>query len=431
MTTSISEYSMLRKYQNSVRPELMKAMSEEDTAIRFFLFGDDVYMARNLLDGKFVPYASVVMLCARDVLFRSINDLPPNLVSELKIDDELIIPADFPEDRADFDSIHYETSVDRHKVDLNAYYKKFHIWTDVPTLRFGILAAAALVIPMLLIVILFFYREVTKPTRTLLEANKKLEAGERGYTITEMPGNAEFRELTTQFNHTSTEMKNQFEQLYLEQQALQQARIKTLQSQINPHFLNNTLEVINWEARMADNEKISSMIEALSTMLNAALDRDNEGMIPLRQELQYVDAYLYIIHERLGERFHSEKEIDPEVEDVMIPRLFLQPIVENAVEHDITIRGEGSIRIRASRSGDDILLETIHSGALSDSDRENIRRIIEQTDTGGDTSVGLRNVAQRMKLIYGDKGSMAYREADGFVCFQLRFPAGKQEKTLI
>ena len=77
-------------------------------------------------------------------------------------------------------------------------------------------------------------------------------------------------------------MKHQFEQAVEEQQALQQAKIKALQSQINPHFLNNTLEVINWEARIAGNDRISEMIEALATMLNATLNRDEQSRIPLR-----------------------------------------------------------------------------------------------------------------------------------------------------
>ena len=75
-----------------------------------------------------------------------------------------------------------------------------------------------------------------------------------------------------------------------------------LQSQINPHFLNNTLEIINWEARLSDNRKVSAMIEALSTMLEATLNRKKRHMVALSEELSYVDAYLYIISQRLGER---------------------------------------------------------------------------------------------------------------------------------
>ncbi len=146
----------------------------------------------------------------------------------------------------------------------------------------------------------------------------------------------------------SSELKNQFERSYLEQQALQQARVKALQSQINPHFLNNTLEVINWEARLSGDERVSAMIEALSVMLNAALDRDGRSMIPLREELSYVDAYLYIIRERLGDRLVIEREIDETMLDEMVPRLIFQPLVENAVEHDLTARHGGPRRSAVS-----------------------------------------------------------------------------------
>lgn len=415
ITSSIPEYSTLRNYRESVRPVLMNAMSEEDTAIRFFLIEEDVYMARNLLDGKFIPYASVVMMCAKDVLFRSVYNLPANHLTELKIDDEVIIPSKTAMTESEYHLVRVAEKVDRHDVEIKAAYARFNIWNDVPTLKYGILAAAALGIPMLLTAILFFYRQVTKPTNTLLKANEILREGERGYQIKEIPGNEEFRELTAQFNITSSELKNQFEQIYLEQQALQQAKIKTLQSQINPHFLNNTLEVINWEARMSENDKVSSMIEALSTMLDAALDRDNKGMIPLRQEIQYVDAYLYIIHERLGDRFKVEKEIDQDIENVMVPRLILQPIVENAVEHDITPRGEGLIRIRAYRENETIMLETVHSGQLTDKDKINIEKILKTTLPENESTIGLQNVIQRLQLIYGTTSGFTYEESEGMI----------------
>ena len=77
-------------------------------------------------------------------------------------------------------------------------------------------------------------------------------------------------------------------------------RLKALQSQINPHFLNNTLEIINWKARLSGNEEVSEMIGALSVMMNATMNRDNEMFVPLSEELCYVDAYLTIIRQRFG-----------------------------------------------------------------------------------------------------------------------------------
>lgn len=422
ITPGVQAYTTIRNYRNTVEPLLLKEMETAETLIRFFLIDDELYMARNLLDGKFSPYAAVIMQCKKDVLFRSFVDLPYDPSPEIRIDGDVIVPANSIQSDLEYRFVSVSGAVDNHDINVRAAYPKFSIWKDVPSLKYAVLGAAGLVIPLLVIAILYFYRQVTRPTDVLLMASEQVRSGHRGYVITEMPGNEEFRQLTTQFNTMSTELKNQFDQLYEEQKALQLAKIRTLQSQINPHFLNNTLEVINWEARMAEDEKVSAMIEALSTMLDAALDRDGRGMIPLSEEIRYVDAYLYIIHERLGDRFSAEKEIDAAMESVMVPRLILQPIVENAVEHDITPRGGGSIRIRACRENGLILLETVHSGELSDEDRKNIHEIITSEGYSGKANVGLVNVAQRLKLIYKEQGCIKFYEEDGFITFRLSFP---------
>ncbi|MBR6089693.1 MAG: histidine kinase, partial [Anaerolineaceae bacterium] len=303
ISPGFSEYSTLRNYRGNTEPLIMEKMAQEDTAIRFFVFNNELYIARNLLDGKFIPYASVVMLCNEQILFSSFEDLPRGVVIEIGIDGESLAFGDAPEPESDHNFMEFSSEISGHTVSVTSAFRKFHVWKEVPSLKYGILCAVFLGLPMLLTAAVFFHRQISKPTQNLLEGSEHVIAGERGYNIGEIPGNLEFRQLTERFNTLSAELKNQFEQLYQEQQALQRAKIKTLQSQINPHFLNNTLEVINWEARMADNEKVSAMIEALSTMLEAPLDRDGKGMIPLSQEIRYVDAYLYIIQERLGDRF--------------------------------------------------------------------------------------------------------------------------------
>ena len=129
--------------------------------------------------------------------------------------------------------------------------------------------------------------------------------------------------------------------------AQKESEYLALQNQINPHFLNNTLEIINWEARLADDVKVCQMLEALSTMLSAAMDRKHRPLIHLSEEMMYVDAYLFIIRERLGKRLTVEKEISPETLDCYVPRLVLQPLLENAVEHGINPVQKGTIIVRA------------------------------------------------------------------------------------
>lgn len=201
-------------------------------------------------------------------------------------------------------------------------------------------------------------------------------------------------------------------QAELQQQMLysNEDKLNALQSQINPHFLNNTLEIINWEARMAGDDRVSAMIEALSTMMGAVLDRDGRNQIPLKEELSYVDAYLFIINERLGGRLQVEREIEEGAAKIPVPRLILQPIVENAVEHDITPNRGGKLTLRACQTEQEVTLEVFHEGTMTEKDRENIRRICSDAPLEK-RRVGLRNVYKRMKLLYGDRGGLTVEEA--------------------
>ena len=135
-----------------------------------------------------------------------------------------------------------------------------------------------------------------------------------------------------------------------------------------------------------------------------------------------MDAYLYIIRERLGEGVRITKEIAPAALDQMIPRLILQPIVENAVEHDITPRHGGRLCVRAYCTEDRMILEVEHDGKLTDADRENIRRLLssETTEKG---QVGLKNVYRRLKLLYGEEGNLTIEEVtSGSILARISFP---------
>ena len=128
-------------------------------------------------------------------------------------------------------------------------------------------AIALLLIPLMASVFLFFHRKINRPVNLLTAASNRIEQGEFGVQVEERKmGSAELEYLGGQFNRMSGQLQNQFERIYREELALRDARIMALQSQINPHFLGNTLEVINWEARLAGDVKVSMMLEALSTI---------------------------------------------------------------------------------------------------------------------------------------------------------------------
>lgn len=428
--------SMLRDYRQNTEPKLLESMRDVDTGIFLFEQGGELYVARNLLDVHFKPYATVIMLCDSQVLFQSLDGLSRLGRVELSMDETLLLSADEgimelkqsqgpPEGH-----VQVEMSTDGHDFVLAVSIPDFSLWREMPGIKTAVLLACLLALPMLLLVILLFYRHVSHPVETLVDAASKVQKGERGYMIEEIPRNTEFQKLYSHFNDMSSELKSQFDRSYQEQQALQQAKIKALQSQINPHFLNNTLEVINWEARIAGNERVSAMIEALSVMLDAALDRNDRGLIQLREELSYVDAYLYIIKERLGERLKIEKSIDETMLEEVIPRLILQPIVENAVEHDISARRGGTLCLRAYRDKACMVLEVEHDGSMSDEDRQSIRRLLAGGGQREKGQVGLCNVQERLGLLYGSLGRLSIEETDrATILARVEFPAQLGQNT--
>lgn len=412
---------------------ILEAMADADTAIRFLLLDGELYMARNLLDSSFTAYATVVMMLDAGQFFGPLDAL--SMVSDLQItlgdclfqiseQGQLSVPTE-PGDQTS--QVTFTAPVDGHPFSVTARMEEYNLWEDNPWLRWTVAVATLLILPLLIVVIVLFTRHVSGPMQVLAQANIRMQSGERGYQITKQPPNVEFEKLYTHFNEMSAELKNQFERSYLEQQATQRAQIKALQSQINPHFLNNTLEIINWEARLADNERVSAMIEALSTMLNAALDRDGLTQIPLKEELGYVDAYLYIIQERLGEGFRVHKEIDQSILEQSVPRLILQPIVENAVEHDITARHGGNLWVRAFRKDARMVLEVEHDGTMTEEDRQNIRTLLADASPEGN-QVGLQNVHQRLRLIYAEQASLDMEETtNGTILARIGFPVLKKE----
>ena len=429
LSSGTAGYDLLQACRDS-EAMILERMANADTDICFLLLEGNLYMARNLLDSHFEPYASVVMVLEPSAVFQSLYSIPRIHDIQLTVDDILfyldeqnaLVLAESGQG-----DIRYEADVDGHRFSFTAELEEYDLWGENPWLSWAACAVALMVLPMLIVVIALFQHHLSRPIETLAKANLRVQSGQRGYQIDQKPPNAEFEKLYSHFNAMSAEMKSQFDRSYQEQQAAQRAQIKALQSQINPHFLNNTLEIINWEARIEGNDRVSAMIEALSTMLNAALDRDGRTQIPLKEELGYVEAYLYIIRERLGEGFHVYQEIDQTLLETTIPRLILQPIVENAVEHDMTARRGGNLWVRAYRRENLIFLEVEHDGQMTDADREMIRLLLSGSEEGRG-QVGLRNVHRRLKLIYGGDGKLTVEETDhGTILARIWFPVMERE----
>lgn len=305
---------------------------------------------------------------------------------------------------------------------------KLEIYSRYDSLKNILSIIAMLLVPIIAGVVLFMYQNINRPIHRLIQFTKKIEQGSFGVVVEGISeGNHEFHQLAQSFNSMSTELQRLFETVYQEQLALRDARILALQSQINPHFLNNTLELMNWQARMAGDTEVSRMIEALSTLMDAGMDRSEARLVALSEELRYIDAYLYINSMRFGKRINIEKEIDRSLMGCAVPRLILQPLVENAVVHGIEPAQGGTVLIRIQRQGEDLLIHIRNNGArITDAELARVNGLLQgqHPPQGGSKSLGLRNINQRIGLIYGpSRGLRIFRDVDGWTVSELCLPA--------
>ena len=413
-------YSAVQAFKDNAKDIIQKHAPSIDTDVSFMNIGGRVYLIRNIMDSSFHPYAVIVMELNMENILSNLDGVWAFKEGDLFVDGvSLINPQkedpcynDFPE--RIMKKSHYEHNMAQDyvykKVERNRHFFSYMVYLDssaiiseMDTIKYVFYLLLVFMVPLIIVVFWFFHSRVNMPIRVLRKAYKEIEKENYGYQINVDTSDEEFYELGNAFNSMSDTLKNQFEKNYLEELALKDANIMALQSQINPHFLNNTLEIINWEARLTGNYKVSNMIGALSTMLEATMDRKKEQLIPLAEEFSYVEAYLYIIGQRFGDNFSVEKEIDESLLSEKVPRLIIQPIVENAVEHGMDIRRRGKIKITIRKENEMLFIEVMDNGHLTGESKEKIDKLLsaDNTEETSSLSLGIRNVNKRLKIIYG------------------------------
>lgn len=265
--------------------------------------------------------------------------------------------------------------------------KLFHIFILVG-LGFLVIATASVVI---------FTGRITTPFRKLEMAMQEIEQG-----LVEIPvehrGCYEAQSLSRHFNSMILKIKKLMQEITDKEKDLRRSEISTLHSQINPHFLYNTLDTIVWMAEFNDSEKVIEITKALAQFFRLSLSGGNE-LTTVENELDHVRQYLFIQKERYGEQLTYTIDYDPSLLQVKMPKILLQPIVENALYHGIRgLERQGIIEIRAEAREEDIVFTIQDNGEGFDVNTLQQNTSSRTTKLGG---VGIKNVDERIKLYYG------------------------------
>lgn len=386
--------------------EFAKVSTTLGNHIAFYAYNNQVYMLRNMLNSSLQKYGLLVLQLNTDRMLGAFQGITGVCKVELLFDEEQV-ETDMLSEPSELVTMRHEQKAEGHQIAVTLWVDTDQGQDVLENFQDEITQVMLLLFPAIAYMLFSFYRHVTRPLQTLMDAQTKVERGELGHQVANIPDSVEIRAVTKGFNAMSCSMKEQFEQSYQEQLALQDARMKTLQRQINPHFLNNTLEIINWECRIAKNDSASSMIEALSVMLSATMDREGKGKIPFAQELTYVEAYLFIQSTRMGARLQVETHIKEESRDILVPRLAFQPLVENACEHGLVGQKQGLLVISTFLTKEMLILEVKNTGHMTEETISRFQELLEwDSSTQGYVSdasnLGIRNVNQRVKMMYGE-----------------------------
>lgn len=237
---------------------------------------------------------------------------------------------------------------------------------------------------------------LSRPVRRLSDAMHMVENGDFSVQIASAR-NDELGQLTNNFNRMTAELKEYMELQVKQQKELDNANIAMMQAQLNPHFLYNTLDTMKWIAKANHITELATLASGLATILRTGISE--EQFVTLAAELKLVECYIDIQKIRFQDKFSFDMEVPMELEDCMVPKLIVQPIVENAVVHGLSESKEGHIFLNIYPKNQDMYIEVSDDGCgMSE---ELINKINNREKEGRKGHLGIRNVDTILRLYYG------------------------------
>lgn len=296
--------------------------------------------------------------------------------------------------------------------------------TSINKFRYYIITTILILVMMLLQVNRFISRKISRPIRELDESVKAYEAGAMPDIY--IGGSAEIRHLGYSVQKSYEQIEALMKEIIQQQTERRKSELDALQSQINPHFLYNTLESITWMIEAQRNKEAVVMISELAKLLRVSLSR-GKTIISIGDELQHSRSYMNIQRVRYKERFKVEFLIDEEIKNYCIVKLVIQPLLENAIYYGLGNMDEdddGQILIRGEKKGEDIYISIEDNGmGMPEDIRSNILTDNSKVPKHG-SGVGVINVHSRISLMFGPEyGLEVYSELDEGTKVVIHIPA--------
>ena len=291
-----------------------------------------------------------------------------------------------------------------------------------------LIAAAALILA--LVFALQLSRSIAGPIRRLMQTMRRVEDGDL-HVRSQVSSRTELGQLSDSFDHMIAKTAELMDERLRSEEQKRKSEWKALQAQIQPHFLYNTLDSIIWMSHAGRNAEVVEMTSALALLLRSSIG-DGSDTNTLKKEIAHVRSYLTIQKMRYNEKLRYEIDLDPQTEDCLLPKLILQPLVENAIYHGIKVKQQGgTVRIE-SLLEEDRLLITVEDDGVGMTP-EQLETILDKKESDAEsTKIGVYNVNERLQLFFGPDAVMKDYSTPGvrtMVMLVLPIVRGKEEDS--
>jgi two-component system, sensor histidine kinase YesM len=276
-----------------------------------------------------------------------------------------------------------------------------YLYEEINRIQTYLIVGGLIYTLLIILFILFFSFRYTEPMMKMMGVIKRVEQGDLT-ARTEVHSNDEVGQLGHSLNNMISEMQVLIDQLIREEQEKKEVELEALHAQINPHFLYNTLNTIKWMAKIQGNTSVSTAITALVKLLRISINLGRD-MITLNEEVDYVKNYIVIQKLRFSKAINIVYHIDESCTNLSVPKLILQPIVENSIIYGMEDeRLELNIQVNAYTQENRLIIEINDDGpGIPEAVLKNI--LSESTDKNRFSKVGLNNINQRIKLYFGSE----------------------------
>lgn len=293
-------------------------------------------------------------------------------------------------------------------------------------IMYFMLIVFAIIFIAILVISTVIARYISRPIGRIIDTMEKAQENQFSDFVEE-ESYVEVQKLSNSYNSMTTKIQELMEQIKQEQRELRKTEIRALQAQINPHFLYNTLDSILWMCEKGDNQGASEMVSALGNLFRVSLSKGKE-IISLREELSHAENYLSIQKVRYKDQFDYEFTVEESLLDWSVPKIILQPFLENAIYHGFGRTVEkGFIQVNIFEKDNKIMIEIKDNGVGI------TEELVEKMNAGENVTksksgIGVANVNGRLQMYFGkDYGVIIHSEPDQGTTVEISLPASTEE----